>query len=168
MHMVTEELQHVLGEARASASPPDIGLATFRVDCADNAPVVLACAREALACVLGNLDSLSSDLAFWRSVLPPSFLERFGPERTEAEAAAMLNLPVEERLRLPWTLSGWLYWFTSEERQWYWWDAWCDSSSTIIVEVEPVDWPFAHGALDWLFQAAGARSIEEQEIHDFE
>ncbi len=83
---------------------------------------------------------------------------------TSEEAEAYLQLPFEERFRpRPWSLLNWLHWFRPDERQWYWSRAECSDASTIIVEIQPEGWPFPHGALDWLFIASGAKSIETEE-----
>ena len=162
--VITNELELVLGSAEPPAIAPAIGLASFTVHCVGGASSVLDRARSTLAAVLRHSEATFDDLSFWRSVLPDSFVSRCAPEMTEAEKEAYMRLPVEERMReAAWSVLGWVHWLQPAERQWYWWRAMCSDSSTIVIEVQPTDWPFAHGALDWLFLASGAQSIESDD-----
>lgn len=158
------ELEQVLGAVEPPSGTLSIGLASFSVTCSGDAFAVLARARETFATVLRNTDHDFDDLDFWLSVLPPAFLAHCAPEMTPEEDEAFIRLPIEERMReRPWSVLAWLHWFRSEERQWYWWRAECPNDCFVIVQVQPVDWPFAHGALDWLFKACGAQSVEGDE-----
>ena len=162
--MATSELELVLGNADPPVSPPAIGLASFTVRCSSDAVTVLDRARSAFAAVLRHPNANFDDLSFWQSVLPAHFVSQCAPEMSEMDKEAFMQLPLEERMReAPWSVLGWVFWFQPAERQWYWWRADCSEASTIVVQVQPVDWPFAHGALDWLFLASGARTVESED-----
>jgi hypothetical protein len=51
----------------------------------------------------------------------------------------------------------------SDMRQWFWWDGVIINESTIKVVVEVEDYPFAWGALEWLFKAVGATTVTEED-----
>jgi hypothetical protein len=159
--VVTNELELVLGTTAPDPATAPLGFDSLTVRCSGDAPAVLALARDTFASLLRNLDHSLDDLAFWQATLPSAFVTRCSPEMTPAEARAFLRLPYEERMReRPWSLRDWLYWFRPDERQWYWGRAECPDNSTITVEIQPEGWPYPHGALDWLFIASGAQSIE--------
>jgi hypothetical protein len=48
-------------------------------------------------------------------------------------------------------------------RQWFWWDAIISDESTIKIAVQVNEYPFAWGALEQLFKAAGATAILPEE-----
>jgi hypothetical protein len=160
--VIANELDLVLGNAEPPVNLPAIGLASFTVHCAGNATTVLECARITFAAVLRHSDHNFDELIFWQSVLPPAFVKNCAPEISAAEAEIRRRLPLEQRINCPWSLLNWLFWFKPSERQWYWWSSQCHDASIIIIHVQPVDQPFAHGALDWLFLASGAESVESK------
>lgn len=135
--MITE-LDRVQGITEQLSNTPSIGLATFTILCDGNASEVLNRARSVFSTVLRNPDRTYLDMPFWLDTLPSWFVSANDDE---------------------WTVDGWLFWFLPQERQWYWWRADCTDGQTIVVQVVPADWPFAHGAFDWLFLAAGAHTI---------
>lgn len=106
----------------------------------------------------------------WRSVLPQWFVARCAPEMTveeaEKEMARRKRLPRHEQDRAArenWSLLNWLYWFTPDNRYWYWWDAKPLDDHVLAVAVEAYDWPLPWGALAWLLLASGAYRVESEE-----
>ena len=149
-----------------TALPPRPGRVRVRVDVVASAPgEVLARVREVIAVVLGQREHWL-DRDAWSSILPPWFVAACAPEVTREEALrqerALLGLPRDEAATRiageAWSLSNWLYWMHPAERPWSW------SSATvrpdgIDVELDVDDLPVPLGAFEWIFRAAGARSI---------
>jgi len=157
---------------------PDFGVWWFIAKCPGNAPHVLQRCREVLEVVLMQLDAerWPTELE-WRSLLPPWFVEECAEERTaeemERELARWRALPWTEQARLErtaeWSLLNWLYWFDphgGEPRYWLWWDALVRDGNTVWVGVDQRELPW--GTLDWLLRAAGADSVDQATLPEFQ
>ena len=138
----------------------------FKIECRNNSSDVLSKCKEVLKIVLCNNEKDKLTIDEWRNVLPLWFTEKCAKELSKQEAEDRLNLTIEERKRITlnegWTLSDWIYWFKPNERQWYWWDAKIVDLNTIHLVIECYGWPFAWGALRWLWKACGAIECEEE------
>jgi len=119
------------------------------------------------AAVTGRLMEMS-----WRANLPDWFTSGCAPLISPEESAHNLawrkSLPLEEELRVAretdWSLDAWLYWLEPERREWLWWDAKAlIDVDHVVVAVEVDSWPFAWGALRWLFRVAGASDLNAEE-----
>ncbi|WPC41181.1 hypothetical protein [Clostridium sp. JS66] len=137
-------------------------LSMFTIKCNQDSSNVLAKCKEVLKIVLENNENIELTLEDWKKLLPKWFIEKFGKEITQEEAEERIKLPIEERMEKAWRLSAWIYWFEPNERQWYWYDAKVIDNNTIHLLVECEGWPFAWGALEWLFKVCGAIAIEEK------
>jgi hypothetical protein len=161
------EIGRLLFGAEDTATPGGIGTARFLAKCDGSARDVLGRAKSVLEKVLPVTAGSWPSLDEWRHILPSWFVERCAPEMSREEAERRLGLPHEERERLEqvegWNLSGWLYWFQPDQRQWAWWDAVAPDDDTIIVAIEVDGWPFPWGSLKWLLLASGAVTVEEEE-----
>jgi hypothetical protein len=137
--------------------------------CNGDANDVLKAARSVMCAVLvRSRDRWPSDDE-WRSLLPEWFVGRCAREKSKEEMASWLEwwrgLPQEQQAKANqenWSLSSWLEWFKPGERQWAWWSAFAENHDCIRVTVTVDDWPFAWGALEWLFIASGAESVFEE------
>ena len=147
---------------------PDNGSARFLVHCNGDAEQVLRRAKNVLAMVLTHGgDPWPSDEE-WKRILPSWFVERCVPDKSMEEAERWLEwwrtLPVERQAqanRENWSVGNWVAWFEPGERCWRWRGASVKDSYQICVCALIDEWPFAWGALEWLFLAAGAQSMSE-------
>ncbi len=148
----------------------DMGTVRFIVTCNRNAPEVLRKAKEVLLLANEHALELGPESEQWLSVLPQWFLDACKPRKSHAEeieeAEQRAKLPYEQKIEYAktarWSALDWAYWILPEERIWIWWDAICTDYNTIVVAVEVTDWPFPSGALDWLFRACGAITVEPE------
>lgn len=166
-----DELRRVAMGPRLEEKPAGLGLVRFVVTCPEGTAVCLGRATEVLREVLGqSMTGWPSDDS-WPSILPEWFVERCAPAQTPEQVGAWLawwrKLSPKEQMRVEaeqrWALLDWLDWFKPGERQWYWWDTLPRDQATVSVAVEVDAWPFAWGALAWLFRAAGASLVAPEE-----
>ena len=116
-----------------------------------------------------SLGSWPSD-ADWGRLLPSWFVERCEPVKSEAESQAWLawwrglsdDQMADVERNQAWTLDGWLYSLTPDQRRWFWWDAVPLTEHNFVVAVEAHEWPFPSGALGWLLRASGADRVEAE------
>jgi hypothetical protein len=165
-----EEQRHLTAGPRPGEVPGGIGLVGVFARGGVDACEVLDRARVVLFEVLRHSGPVWPTIEEWRSYLPPWFVTACAPEMSREDAERWREwrrgLGPADRARAEsdrgWTLTGWLYWLTPSERQWFWWDAEVRQDATLQVSVEVEGWPAALGALDWLLQAAGAAEV----VHD--
>lgn len=174
MQDVIAERRRVVDGPLADESHPGIVVDwTIR---AQEPAAVLDRVRDTLAAVLGAIIDRPDDPDSWSSDLPEWFIEMAAPEVTDEESAAFAatwaSMTQDERrqwaidsVSRPWPLSNWLYWFDASEvdRGWTWWNAVVDDGR-ILVELLVDGLPYPSDALQWLFYAAGASTIEYESL----
>jgi hypothetical protein len=147
-----------------------LGTVRFLVDCPGNAGEVLTKVLEILKIIVKHsLDGWSTNNN-WSEVLPQWFIGECAPEMSPDEAQQWLqwwkSLDAETQDKVEqenkWSLSDWLHWLEPSQRKWFWWGAKELSQEKLLVAVEVIDWPFAWGALTWLFKASGAEKVEPE------
>lgn len=148
------ELRHLQVGASHGEAIPGVGLDSLRVQCADDAEMVLSRVKESLKPVIG--DHLNEG-AKNGPKLPSWFVESFS-EGSEALRRFRSGEPSEDQER--WTIEGWRFWFDPDERMWRWWDSVILSPDTFEIRLVALDWPTPTGALKWLLYAAGAKAVE--------
>jgi hypothetical protein len=112
----------------------------------------------------------SNDIDGWRRSLPGWLIKQFRPEESNEEAEKWLKrwrqLPRDKQVRAGeergWSLANWLYWFTPEEREWYWWDAKVLNDDALLVTLQVQGDPAPMPALEWLLKAAGGRDVQRE------
>jgi len=165
-----QELRRLTLGAGLEEIPQGSGTVRVIAQCIDPEQV-RSRAKEVLEIVVRiSLDSWPDENQ-WRRVLPKWFVDKCGPDLTPAEAesemARMRGLSKAKRDKIrrerPWSVSGWVYWFRPEQRQWYWWDAMLTEKGTLVVAIEVDGWPFPWASLKWLLCAAGAHAVEAEE-----
>lgn len=112
--------------------------------CHSDAGTVLVRCREVLEVILLRYyseDEWPSDEE-WRGLLPVWFVDAF----VENDSAK-------------WSLRGWMQFFDSIDRSWWWWDAYITDPDHLCVEIIVRGLPFGSGSLYWLLQASGAESV---------
>lgn len=172
-------IKQILLERERLVNPPTqsekasgIGIARFIVVCQKDAKEILKLAKEIISIVNGH--SLQNWPLFeeWAVILPSKFVNSCQIELTDKEKAESRKrweqLPYDEKIKLSqkddsWSLSSWLSWLEPENREWFWWNAILFeeplNNTHFIIEVTPLDSPFASGALKWLFKASGALDV---------
>ncbi len=166
-----EELRRLKGSQPPSGDPGGIGIDHFIAKCPGNASLVLARAKEVLSVISESASDPSFSSIDWHSRLPHWFINQCGPELTREQADAMIAeqalLPIEEFARRGreaiWSLGNWIYCIEPEYRSWTWWDGQLLDESNLVISVEVTEWPFGWGALQWLFRASGAKSLDAME-----
>jgi hypothetical protein len=168
---LASERLHLIGGPAREEKPGGLGTVRFVAKCKGNAPEVLEKAKETLKAVNENSLPEWPSIDRWRQILPAWFVNRCAPERSQEEAENWLTwwkslTPAEQKKVLAeeeWSLSNWIYWFQPDNRQWYWWDGVPLDRNYVVIAVEVDAWPFAWGALRWLFRAAGADDLRSEE-----
>lgn len=163
-----ERLQNAPG---LDERPAGLGTVQFIASCAGDAEASLKRAKEIMAIVSGATFATWPPIDIWSDLLPDWFVSACARARTEAESADFMKwwrtLPPDEQAAVErterWSLESWLYWMEPDNREWTWWDGCAVNPDTILIAVEARDWPFAWGALRWLFRAAGAIGLEAEE-----
>lgn len=162
MLMNSDELRRLENGPTSGERPKGI-VCGFLARCDGNAPEVLARCKEVLRVVLTqDVEHWPTD-GEWRSLLPAWFVSKCMDEDSyEARAKKLFEFPEEERLQhdLPWAVSGWVFWFAPDEREWFWWDAAIKDKNTIEIFVDVFGDPFPWGGLSWLLKASGTVSVE--------
>lgn len=169
---LTMELERVMGHPVKDSSAKGVGTVRFIINCPNDASSVLERAKSVMAAV----DSAA--LHGWPSnnhavpILPEWFTSACAPEMSKEAEDQWLKwwkgLSRKERVRVDadknWGLSNWLYWLEPGNRQWFWRESSVqEESDQILLTVEVEGWPFPWGALSWLFRAAGAATVVEDE-----
>lgn len=162
-------LQHGAGD-----NEPIGGLGTNRyiAFCNEDATLVLNRCKEVLLLINQTMQKRILTDHEWMDLLPDYFVYRCRPERDSndiAEQEIGIKNKIESCLSgeeylvwenmIPWSFSGWIYWFQEMERYWYWWDAATYKESHIVVAVEIHEWPYPSGSLSWLFRGCGANYL---------
>ena len=169
------ENERRLKRERMKLTHPDksiehMGTVRFIAKCNHDAPSVLARAKEILLIANEHAFDYGQYDERWLSIFPQWFLNACEPEKPMdlriKESEEFRNLPWDEKVRQAtddkWSALDWTSWILPEDRIWIWWDAICTDYDTIVVAVEVTDWPFPSGALDWLFRACGAVSVDAE------
>jgi hypothetical protein len=149
--------------------PTDLAPMTLSVRCRGDADVVLHRIREVLRSVVSQDPAAWPSAEAWHNLLPAWFVAASARERTPEEAERDLalwrareaaGLPEEEE-DPPWSVQEFVYWFTPQMRNWWWWDAEVTATDgfTITLATDEVHPP--HDALLWLLRAAGVQQIAE-------
>lgn len=163
--MIKNELYRLINGIEATEKTNSMEYVEFKIKCRSNSFDVLSKCKEVLKIVLCNNENAELTIDEWKKLLPLWFIEKCAKELSKEEAEERLNLTIEERRLIAknesWTLSDWIYWFKPQERQWYWWDAKIVDFNTIHLVLECYGWPFAWGALRWLWKVCGAFECEE-------
>lgn len=163
-----KELQHLRLGAKFEDKVQGIGITKFNVQCSGNSQEVLYRSKEVLQIVFNQKDSDWPSNDKWRQILPKWFIDKCTKEKTEKEVQLWLQwwrkLPPQEKRKaeqeLGWSLDNWTGWFYPSEREWFWWDAVCESENNLSIFVEINQWPFPWGELEWLLKVSGAHKIE--------
>jgi hypothetical protein len=151
-------------DSSAPSGEPESGHEVLRVVAADT-DRVLARARSVLRTVIEGLSTgLAPDDPGWATMLPPWFVESFGPAVGVARERAWLQQwrqsARQQRAELErervWTLVGWLVAMQKGNRTWRWWSAERDLV-TVLVDGRPSP----SGSLHWLLLQAGAQEVHE-------
>lgn len=148
-----------------------MGTVKFVARCPNNAEAVLGRAKEVLGAVLQQDANHWPSECAWLALLPGWFVAKWAPEASHEEAAQRLErgrmLTLRERIReeqtATWSLNGWLHWFERPQCSWFWWDAAVEDENSVRLHVQVDGWPFAWGALGWLFRACSATRLEKVE-----
>jgi hypothetical protein len=163
----SDELRHLYNAPDSTEATRGLCLIVFNVQCQNNSAQILLSAREILQQLINHPpNEINSQLS-----LPDWFTSAFEPEKSIEEAEQWSkwwkSLSQKEQeiafKEVKWSLENWLYWMQSDMRQWFWWDGVIINESTIKVVVEVEDYPFAWGALEWLFKAVDATTVTEEE-----
>lgn len=163
----SDELRRIRAGPGVDEKPEGLGIVRFVASCPDGAAGCVGRAAEVLEVVVRNSMTGWLDDEFWPAVLPDWFVKACGPESTPEESAAWLawwrTLSSVEKAKaeasVQWSLLDWLDWFRPGERQWYWWDVLPRDQVVVDIAVAVDEWPFAWGALSWLFRASGASDV---------
>jgi hypothetical protein len=77
--------------------------------------------------------------------VPAWFLERIGKVARQGDE--------------PWDIDAWMYWLVEEDREW---DivAIHEQPGRLVIDVQTVGWPLAHGSFDVMVLAAGATDVD--------
>ncbi|MDP3237770.1 MAG: hypothetical protein Q8N26_33585 [Myxococcales bacterium] len=137
------ERSRLAGEGALSPRPRGLYPLELTARCA-HPDEVLQRARSVLEVVLRADPDEWPSAETWREQLPAWF--------TAACAS-------EDR-KTAWTLENFVYWFTPDLREWWWWQAEVNGPESFVIvllshEVDP-----PHEALVWLLRTAGATEID--------
>lgn len=145
---------------RGSAPPSGLRSEIF-VDCPSNSHDVLEKTVSVLKKVLESPVPVEGPVDEWGRILPPWFVKACFPEIDPDDAHRDPSVLREfERSPDAWMLSGFLYWFTAENRSWYWWSAEVQDQNRFKIVLLVQGWPFPWDALDFLLKTAGASRVE--------
>jgi|SRR5580765_6621861 len=160
---LTEELKRLNGEPVLIEKGQLV--VNFIVKCDGDASDVLRRAKEVLIRIIDCELTFEDSVEDWKAVLPEWFVNIASPELTRQEAEKLLSTPQGyEILARSWTVSGFIHWFRPEMRSWYWYDGEVRDRNNLLIQVLTYGYPFASGALEWLFKACGAERFEEIEV----
>ncbi len=96
----------------------------------------------------------------WRGMLPEWLMSTLR-EYTDEEVAQALK-DRSHWATLPWDFSSWVD--RMRQRDWQWWSSRCeDRAGELTVYVLVAGHPYAIGALEHLFEAAGCRRIQHRD-----
>jgi hypothetical protein len=59
----------------------------------------------------------------------------------------------------PWEIDAWMYWLVEEDREWEI-VAIHEHPGRLVIDVDTVGWPLAHGSFDVMVLAAGATDVD--------
>ena len=173
---IRDERLRLIHPPELKTGPKDLETVRFYASCDQGCQMVLERAKSIMT-ILNDKAEHWPSLAEWRKIMPDWFIERCAPEMTKKEVDTWLENrrtrikeDLEEAVARDWTLSGFLFWMKPDMRQWFWWDArvfYGDGGKTYIgIAVSVFDWPFAWESLGWLFKAAGANELlDEDELY---
>lgn len=166
-----QELERLSGQG---PSEPPPGLLPFEIDATTDgdAAAVLARVREVLAALIGQDPHSWPELEGWSRLLPGWFVAASAAEESAAERQARgvlwASLSPDERDEAErnerWSLDDFLYWFEPENRQWWWWGAEILGPGKLRAHLVAEDRTVADEALQWLFRAAGAHDVVNQNL----
>lgn len=169
--MIAAEVRRLNGDHVPESEFGALGCVRFSVDCPFGASAVIEKAKGVLAAVDDQLLRPEHERSRWADVIPSWFQEECKRNMTPAEAQRWLSwwrgLPdaqkAEAEVNKDWSLDDWLYWVANDSRQWFWWDFQeSDDGERVTLAVQVLSWPFAWGALRWLFKAAGASAVSAE------
>lgn len=169
--LVRGELKRLTHGLEFDACPPGFGLVDYNIRCPGRMEEAAAKIRDAMISIaLNSLRDSWPDREEWSALLPGWFVDACAPERSEEESKRWLKwwdgLDWDQKQReaqrpKPWSLEGWLHWFSPEMRTWYWWRGEILDESNFRLSIMTQEWPPVVGALAWLVRAAGATMTEE-------
>jgi hypothetical protein len=142
-------------EERLPEINPNGIIVNFAVHCPQNAIQVLERSKEVLEAVITNTSNPFPSDTEWGSILPNWFVEECNNEVKQKHNVEQI------RQSDIWTVSNWIYWFRSENRYWFWWDAVIISDKLIELDLDAKELVFPWAALEWLFLASGASGTTE-------
>jgi hypothetical protein len=124
-------------------------------------------AREVMTAALQRQGSTMPFAEMVRQKLPSWFITSFAPPRTAEENREYVErwrtLTPEEQDQVEreqrWSAEEWFDWMQPAQRSWSWWDMESRGDGQLLLAVTSPEWPFAWGALRWLFVAAGATGM---------
>ena len=166
--LVRGELLCLLDGPSGRKNDRSLGCVRFSVRCPFGAASVLNKAKSVLIALDEQILLPQVKRRQWREVLPTWFCDECAPRMSSAQAEQLLacwrmmteSEKEKSELEKQWSLDDWLYWVANDSRQWYWWDAYIsDDGESMAVAVQVLSWPFAWGALRWLFTASGAAAV---------
>ncbi|AGY56352.1 hypothetical protein [Gloeobacter kilaueensis] len=171
MQEIVQELERLRNQQTAIAPGSMAGLLTYKVTCSDSCETVILRFKE----ILSLIDEKALDKDWpsdddWHNILPDWFTAAFEPEKTEEEKLAYLqmldSMSYAEKLELAsnkqrWSLSNWICWFESGEREWYYWSLDSTGTHEYVVRLLVEGYPVALDAFFKLLEATGADHFEE-------
>jgi hypothetical protein len=160
--MNRDEVRRLDGGAHFDERPAGT-LVRVALRCDGNAQEVLERCKEVLRSILLTETLPWPGVDKWRTTLPQWFVTGCYPEitRDEAERRRALPLAAREKFAQQWSLGAFIHWFKPSERTWQWWDARAIDENSAEIRLVAESLPFAVGALKWLCEVAGAKTVSE-------
>jgi hypothetical protein len=137
----------------------------MRVQATSNAPDLLVSRVQTVCTTMEQGISAGkspSDVAHWESVLPRWFLAAHAEPNTRIRPDASLEEKRQYSRSAPWTLPGWLGWWSAELKNWTLTAAEVDGTASASFEllVEDINGPI--GSFEWLVRSAGGHVVDEE------
>lgn len=163
-----DEIRYLQNGPQRDEKPMGLSVETLHVS-GENPQAILAKCKEVLGMMFhAEPADFSNSPGWWRERLPGWFVSQCAHEKTIEESqkwfAWWQTLTDEERLseteKAPWSLRAWLFWFTPDNRTWFWWDSDITDAHTLLIHLCIVETPGALGALEWLLRTAGATEVK--------
>jgi|GEM_PF-970099 len=163
-----DEIRYLQNGPQRDEKPMGLSVETLHVS-GENPQAILAKCKEVLGTMFHAAPAdYSNPPGWWRERLPGWFVSQCAREKTIEESqewfAWWQTLTSEERLsekeKAPWSLRAWLFWFTPDNRTWFWWDSEITGAHTLLIHLCIVETPGALGALEWLLRTAGATEVQ--------
>lgn len=164
--MTLEEELRRLDSTPLTADEPAVGqLVRMTATAPGSASTVLQRIRDVMRVLLEHSGGAWPSEEEWRVILPHHFVRAAAAPRSHEEDELWLErwraLPALDQAAAaeaaPWSLTDWLYWMEPASREWHWWRADHDGSTSLWIDVQVDGWPTALGSLHWLVRASGGR-----------